>query len=156
MTRTEDKPPISGTVNRVLVTTVGGSVKPAEPLVAIVLSLDTLDVDARISPADIAFVRPNQKANVKLTAYDFSIYGGLEGRVEHISPDAVVTDERTGETNYLVRIRTEGRLRDANGRPLAITPGMIAEVDILGEKRSIMSYILSPIERVGGKALREK
>ena len=156
VTRTELRAPISGTVNRVLVATVGGIVKPGEPLVEIVPSDDTLVVEARVSPADIAFVHPKQKAQVKLTAYDYSIYGSLEGRVERISPDAVLTDEKTGETHYLVRVRTEGRLRDANGRPLAITPGMVAEVDILGEKRSILSYILSPIERVGTKALREK
>lgn len=156
VTRTELRAPISGTVNRVLVATVGGIVKPGEPLVEIVPSDDTLFVEARVSPADIAFVRPNQKAQVKLTAYDYAIYGSLVGRVERISPDAVLTDERTGETHYLVRIRTDGRLLDASGRPLAITPGMVAEIDLLGEKRSILSYILSPIERVGGKALREK
>jgi adhesin transport system membrane fusion protein len=131
-------------------------VKPGEPLVEIVPGDDTLVVEARVAPADIAFVRPNQRAQVKLTAYDYSIYGSLEGRVERISPDAVLTDERTGETHYLVRVRTDGRLRDGNGRPLAITPGMVAEVDLLGEKRSILSYILSPIERVSDKALREK
>ena len=156
VTRAELKAPIGGTVNRVLVATVGGVVKPGEPLIEIVPSDDALVVEAQVSPADIAFVHPNQKAQVKLTAYDYSIYGALEGAVERISPDAVVTDERTGETHYLVRVRTEGRLLDANGRPLAITPGMVAEIDLLGEKRSILSYILSPIERVGGKALREK
>lgn len=156
VTRTEVKAPISGTVNRVMVATVGGVVKPGEPLVEIVPSDDTLVVEAKVSPADIAFVHPNQRAQVKLTAYDYSIYGSLEGQVVRISPDAVLTDERTGETHYLVRVRTEGRLLDSNGRPLAITPGMVAEVDILGEKRSILSYILSPIQRVGGKALREK
>ena len=156
VTRTEVKAPISGTVNRVLVATVGGIVKPGEPLVEIVPADDALVIEAQISPADIAFIHPDQKAQVKLTAYDFAIYGGLEGRVERISPDAVLTDEKTGATHYLVRIRTEGRLRDEDGQPLAITPGMVAEVDILGQKRSIMSYILSPIERVGGKALRER
>lgn len=156
VTRTELKAPISGTVNRVLVNTVGGVVKPGEPLVEIVPGDDTLVVEARVAPADIAFIHPDQRAQVKLTAYDYSIYGSLEGRVERISPDAVLTDERTGETHYLVRVRTEGRLLGNDGRPLAITPGMVAEVDLLGEKRSILSYILSPIQRVGDKALREK
>lgn len=156
VTRAELKAPISGTVNRVLVATVGGVVKPGEPLVEIVPSDDALVVEARVAPADIAFVRPGQKAQVKLTAYDYSIYGALDGEVERISPDAVVTDERTGETHYLVRVRTEDRLVDAAGRPLAITPGMVAEIDLLGEKRSILSYILSPIERVGSKAMRER
>lgn len=156
VTRTEVKAPIAGTVNRVLVATVGGVVKPGETLVEIVPSDDTLVVEARVSPADIAFVHPGQKAQVKLTAYDFSIYGSLNGQVERISPDAVITDEKTGETHYLVRIRTDESLRDENDRPLSITPGMVAEVDILGNKRSILSYILSPIERVGEKALREK
>jgi len=156
VTRAELKAPISGTVNRVLVATVGGVVKPGEPLVEIVPSDDALVVEARVAPADIAFVRPNQKAQVKLTAYDYSIYGALDGEVERISPDAVLTDERTGETHYLVRVRTNGGLLDATGKPLAITPGMVAEIDLLGEKRSILSYILSPIERVGGRAMREK
>lgn len=156
VTRAELRAPISGTVNRVLIATVGGVVKPGEPLVEIVPSDDALVVEARVSPADIAFVHPNQKAQVKLTAYDYAIYGSLSGQVERISPDAVLTDERTGETNYLVRVRTEGRLRDQSGRPLAITPGMVAEIDLLGEKRSILSYILSPIERGASKALREK
>jgi adhesin transport system membrane fusion protein len=156
VTRAELKAPISGTVNRVLVATVGGVVKPGEPLVEIVPSDDALVVEARVAPADIAFVHPGQKAQVKLTAYDYSIYGALDGEVERISPDAVVTDERTGETHYLVRVRTEDRLSDAAGRPLTITPGMVAEIDLLGEKRSILSYILSPIERVGSRAMREK
>ena len=156
VTRTVLKAPISGTVNRVLVNTVGGVVKPGEPLVEIVPSDDTLVIEARVAPADIAFIHPGQKAQVKLTAYDYSIYGSLVGEVARISPDAVLTDEQTGETHYLVRVRTEGKLEDANGRPLAITPGMVAEVDFLGEKRSILSYILSPIERVGTKALRER
>ena len=156
VTRTEVTAPIGGTVNRVLVATVGGVVKPGEPLVEIVPSDDTLVVEARISPADIAFVHPGQKAQVKLTAYDYAVYGSLEGEVERISPDAVVTDERTGETNYLVRVHTKGRLLDAHGKPLSITPGMVAEVDILGQKRSILSYILSPLERGASKALREK
>lgn len=156
VTRTELRAPISGTVNRVLINTVGGVVKPGEPLVEIVPSDDTLVVEARVAPADIAFVHPDQKAQVKLTAYDYSIYGSLAGEVERISPDAVLVDERTGETAYLVRVRTNGRLRDSNGRPLAITPGMVAEIDLLGEKRSILSYILSPIEKIGNKALREK
>jgi membrane fusion protein, adhesin transport system len=154
--RTEVRAPISGTVNRVLVNTIGGVVKPGEPLVEIVPSDDALVVEARVSPADIAFVRPEQRAQVKLTAYDYAIYGSLEGEVERISPDAVVTDEKTGETHYLVRIRTDESLRDDSGRPLSITPGMVAEVDILGDKRSILSYILSPIDRVGSKALRER
>ena len=154
--RTEVRAPIGGTVNRVLVTTVGGVVKPGEPLVEIVPRDDTLVVEARVKPSDIAFIHPGQQALVKLTAYDFSIYGGLEGQVERISSDAV-ENEKTGESYYLVRVRTdEATLLAADGSRLPITPGMIAEVDMLGDKRSILSYILSPLQKVGNRALRER
>lgn len=154
--RTEVRAPIAGTVNRVLVTTIGGTVRPGEPLVEIVPSDDTLVVEAQVKPSDIAFIHPGQEALVKLTAYDFAVYGGMEGRVERISPDAV-QNEKTGETHYLVRVRTtHDRLRAEDGSLLPITPGMVAEVDMLGDKRSILSYLLTPLTRVQEKALREK
>ena len=154
--RTEVRAPVSGTVNRVLAMTVGGTVKPGEPLVEIVPRDDTLVVEAQVHPADIAFIRPGQTATVKITAYNYSVYGGLEGRVENISPDAV-TDPKDGSSHYLVRVRTLGAgPRAADGSRLRITPGMVAEVDILGDKRSVLSYLLSPISQVQEKALRER
>jgi adhesin transport system membrane fusion protein len=155
VTRSDVKAPITGTVNRVLVATIGGVVKPGEPLVEIVPTDDALLIEAQIKPADIAFMRPGQKALVKITAFDFATYGGLEGRVDYISPDAV-KDERTGETHYTIRVRTDkSTIQTADG-PQPISAGMIADVDVLGAKRSVLDYILSPIKDVGGKALRER
>lgn len=153
--RTDVKAPISGTINRVLVATVGGVVKPGEPLVEIVPKDDSLVVEARVKPADIAFLKPGQSALVKITAYDFSIYGGLEGRVEYISPDAV-KDERTAETHYMVRVRTLSDTLQTKDGPRAISPGMIAEIDVLNGKRSVLDYLLSPIKNVSQKAFTEK
>jgi membrane fusion protein, adhesin transport system len=154
VTRTDVLAPITGTVNRVLVATVGGVVKPGEPLVEIVPKDDALLIEAQISPADIGFLRPNQPALVKLTAFDFGTYGGLQGKVEYISPDAV-KDERTGETFYTIRVRTTASVIQTKNGPEPITAGMVAEVDVLNGKRSVMDYILSPIKKVGGRALRE-
>ena len=154
--RTTVRAPLPGRVNRVLVTTRGGVIRAGEPLVEIVPSEESLLVEARISPQDIAFVRLNQDARVSITAYDRSVYGALEGRVVGISPDAV-TEERTGETFYVVRVRTsENALEDPNGRPMPIGPGMIAEVDLLGDTRTILQYILSPITKLSETALRER
>jgi adhesin transport system membrane fusion protein len=146
--------PLDGRVNRVLVTTVGGTVGPGSPLVEIVPSGDTLLVEAMITPADIAWVRMGQRAKVNISAYDSSVYGGLEGKVVAISPDATL-DERTGQSFYTVRVGTDDKLLDKAGRPLEIGPGMVADVALLGDKRSVMSYILSPITKLGQTALRE-
>jgi membrane fusion protein, adhesin transport system len=155
MTRTDVMAPIAGTVNRVLVATLGGVVRPGEPLVEIVPRDDALLVEAQIKPADIGFLRQGQKALVKITAFNFSRYGGLDGQVSYISPDAV-KDERTGETHYVIRVRTTKSVVETPDGPQPITAGMIAEVDVLGTKRSVLDYILSPIKDVGGKALRER
>ena len=156
LARTELRAPIAGIVNRVLVTTVGGSVRPGEPLVEVVPAGDTLVIDADVKPADIAFVHPGQKATVKLTAYDSSIYGHLDGKVERISPDAVV-NERTGESHFQVRIRTgQAALKSPDGMALPVGAGMIAEVGIIGHKRSVLSYILNPVTRLRDNAFREK
>ena len=154
--RTVVRAPLPGRVNRVLVTTRGGSVAPGAPLVEIVPSDESLLIEARVRPQDIAFVRMDQEARVAITAYDRSVYGVLEGRVVGISPDAVL-EERTGETFYLVRVRTsENALRDPNNRRLPIGPGMVAEVDLLGDTRTVLQYILSPITKLSETALRER
>jgi len=156
LTRTEVRAPIAGTVNRVLVATVGGSVRPGESLVEIVPLDDALVVEADVKPADIAFIHPGQRASVKLTAYDYSIYGSLDGVVERISPDAIV-NERTGESHFTIRIRTtDSALKDQDGRKLPIGAGMIAQVDVLGHKRSILSYLLTPVSKLKDNAFREK
>lgn len=153
--RTVVRAPLPGRVNRVLVTTVGGSVAPGGPLVEIVPSEKSLLVEVQIRPQDIASVRMGQKAKVNVTAYDPSVYGGLDGVVTAISPDAVL-EERTGETFYTVRVRTvSNALKDQTGRPLPIGPGMVADVSLLGDKRSILKYILTPITKLSDSALRE-
>ena len=153
--RAELRAPIAGTVNRLLVNTVGGVVRAGEPLVEIVPLDDTLVVETRMSPRDIGFIRPGQAATIRLTAYDSAIYGGLKGTVERIGADAV-TDEAAKESYYVVRVRTRGTLSDAAGRPLSIVPGMVAEVDVLGAPRSVLSYLLTPLERVKDSAFRER
>ncbi len=154
--RTEIRAPIAGTVNRVLVNTVGGSVRPGEPLVEVVPGGDTLVIDADVRPADVAFVHPGQKATVKLTAYDSSIYGSMTGRVERISPDAIV-NERTGESHYQVRVRTDqASMKAPDGMVLPVGVGMVAEVDIIGHKRSVLSYLLNPVTKLRDNAFREK
>jgi len=154
--RTVVRAPMPGRVNRVLTTTRGGSIAPGAPLVEIVPSEESLLIEARVRPSDIAFVRLNQSARVAITAYDRAVYGVLDGRVVAMSPDAV-TEERTGETYYTVRVRTAANaLRDPRGREMPIGPGMVAEVDLLGDKRTVLQYILTPITRLSETALREQ
>ena len=136
--------PLAGRINRLLTNTVAGIVRPGEPLVEIVPVDRSLTIEARVCPSDIAFVRQGQRALVKITAYNYSIYGGLEGNVIGISPDSI-RDERTEETYYTMRIRTkQDGLTDQNGRKLPMTPGMVADVNLIGDKRSVMSYLLTP------------
>ncbi len=154
--RTEIRAPIAGTVNRVLVATVGGTVRPGEPLVEVVPAGDTLVVEADVRPADIAFVHIGQSATVKLTAYDSAIYGSLSGKVERISPDAI-DNERTGESHYQVRVRTDrAALKASDGMVLPVGAGMIAQVDIIGHKRSVLSYLLNPVTKFSDNVFREK
>ena len=115
-----------------------------------------LTIEARVRPSDIAFVRQRQRALVKITAYDYSIYGGLEGTVIGILPDAI-RDERTEETYYTIRIMTTSdALRDQNGRKLPISADMVANVNLIGDKRSVMSYLLTPFTRLSKEAFTER
>jgi membrane fusion protein, adhesin transport system len=153
--RTVIRAPVGGRVNRVLVTTVGGSVSPGQPLVELVPSREALQIEALVSPKDIGSVRIGQRAKVDITAYDPAVYGSLEGQVVTISPDAVL-NERTGESHYVIRVSTnKAALTDRNGKRLAIGSGMVATVNLLGDKRSVMSYILTPITRLSETAFRE-
>lgn len=145
------KSPVRGRVQRLLANTVGGVVQPGKDLVEIVPLDDKLVLEARVAPKDIAFIRPGQDATVKFTAYDYSIYGGLEASVENISPDTVV-DER-GNAFYLVRVRTK---QAGFNDKLPIIPGMTAEVDVLTGKKSVLSYLLKPVLKVRDHALRER
>jgi adhesin transport system membrane fusion protein len=151
--RTEVRSPLAGRVNRVLVTTVGGSVGAGAPLVEIAPDRETLLVEAMILPKDIGTVRIGQRAKVDISAYDPAVYGSLTGRVSAISPDAVA-NERTGETYYIIQVQTDGN-RTGTGRALAIGTGMTADVSLLGDKRSVLSYLLTPITRLSERAFRE-
>ncbi len=154
--RTIVRAPVQGRVNRVLVSTPGSAITPGQPLAEIVPSNDSLLIEAAFKPADIAFVKLGQPARVAITAYDRSIYGLLDGKVEAISPDTV-EKEKGGESFYIVRVRTSANaLRDNAGRLRPIGPGMVAEVDVLGEKRSVLDYILSPITQVREDAFGDK
>jgi adhesin transport system membrane fusion protein len=146
--------PLPGRVNRVLVTTVGGAVGPGAPLVEIVPSEETLLVETMVRPQDIAWVRMGQKAKVSITAYDPSIYGSLDGVVTAISPDATL-NEKTGESFYTVQVRTRKNALEKNGRKMPIGTGMVADVSLLGDKRTILNYILSPITKLSETAFRE-
>lgn len=153
--RTVLRAPLSGRVNRVLTSTIGGTVAPGEPLVEIVPSDETLMVEAKIRPQDIGWVAIGQNARVNITAYDPTVYGGLEGEVVRISPDSQI-DERTGESFYNVQVRTRAEaITDDAGRQLPIGPGMTAEVSLIGEKRSVLSYILRPFTRLQQRAFTE-
>lgn len=154
VTRTDVRSPVRGTVKQVNLNTLGGVVKPGEPIMEIVPLDDTLLVEARIRPADIAFLRPGQKAMVKITAYDFSIFGGLEGVVEAISADTILDDK--GEHFYRVKLRTQTGTINYQGENLPIIPGMTASVDILTGEKSVLSYLLKPILKIKQNALRER
>ncbi|MCB1889980.1 MAG: HlyD family type I secretion periplasmic adaptor subunit [Rhodocyclaceae bacterium] len=147
----EVRAPVRGTVKRLLVNTVGGVVQPGADVVEVVPLDDALVLETKIPPRDIAFLRPGQRATVKFTAYDFAIYGGLEAELEQIGADSVLDDE--GNAFFLVRVRT---LEKSLGEGLPIIPGMVAEVDILTGKKSILSYLLKPVLRAKANALTER
>ena len=150
--QTEIRSPVNGTVKQLKVNTVGGVVQPGKDVIELVPSDDALLLEARVLPRDIAFLRPGQKALVKFTAYDFAVYGGLEATLEQIGADSVV-DEK-GNAYFLVRVRTLSSTIGAQQLP--IIPGMVAEVDILTGKKSVLSYLMKPILRAKAKALTER
>lgn len=152
--RTVIRAPMTGRVNRVMVTTIGGSVSAGMPVVEIVPSEEALYVEAMVKPQDIGNVRVGQQAKVEITAYRATIFGTLDGEVTTISPDAVV-NEKTGESYYTIEVRTTSTLKGQDGGKLPLGPGMIANVSLLGDKRSILSYIFTPLNRISERAFRE-
>jgi len=154
VTRTDVRSPVKGIVKHILLNTLGGVVRPGESIMEIVPLDDTLLVEAEVKPSDIAFLHPGQQAKVKITAYDFSIYGGLDGIVENISADTI-EDER-GENYYLVKVRTKQNAMLYRGQRLPIIPGMTASVDILTGEKSVLDYLLKPILKAKQNALRER
>ena len=143
--------PVKGTIKRLLVNTVGGVVQPGRDVVEIVPLEGRLLLEAKVAPRDIAFLKPGQRAIVKFTAYDFSVYGGLNASLEHIGADSV-TDDR-GNVFYTVRVATDQATLAGN---LPIIPGMVAEVDIITGKKTILSYLLKPVLRAKAAAMTER
>ncbi|WP_419786991.1 HlyD family type I secretion periplasmic adaptor subunit [Pseudodesulfovibrio sp.] len=154
VTRTDVRSPVKGVVKHILINTLGGVVKPGESIMEVVPLDDSLLVEANVKPSDIAFLHPQQKAKVKITAYDFSIYGGLDGTVENISADTIQNEK--GESFYLVKVRTKSNSITYRGESLPIMPGMTAQVDILTGKKSVLDYLLKPILKARQNALRER
>jgi adhesin transport system membrane fusion protein len=142
-------------VNSIDVTTMGAVVQAGARLLDIVPKSDFLLVEARLKPADVAFVIPGQKARIKFTAYDFSIYGGIEGLVENVCADSIV-DQNSRETYYLVTVRADRTALDYKGQQLQILPGMVSTVDIITGRHSILQYLLKPINKVQQEALIER
>ncbi|CAM3770297.1 HlyD family type I secretion periplasmic adaptor subunit [Pseudomonas wadenswilerensis] len=146
--------PVRGIVKQLLVNTVGGVIQPGSDLVEIVPLDDTLLVEARIRPQDIAFLHPGQEAMVKFTAYDYTIYGGLKAKLEQIGADTITDEDKN--TFYVIKLRTERSHLGTDDKPLLIIPGMVASVDIITGKKSVLSYLLKPIIRARAEALRER
>jgi len=158
--RTELRSPVHGIVNKLNVTTIGAVVQPAANLMELVPLDDTLLVEGRIRPQDIAFIRQGQEAVVKLTAYDSSVYGSLRGKVERISADTI-TDEtgnrnERGETFYRVMVRTEKNHLGQANHLLPVIPGMVATVEILTGAKSVLDYLIKPARLLRDEALRER
>jgi len=154
--RTEVRAPLRGIVNDVTVTTVGGVVRPGEDLVEIVPLEDTLVIEAKIKPHDVAFLRPGQRAKVKISAYDFAIYGGLDAVVERISAYTLESDDGNRDEYYLIRLRTDRNFLGTEDAPLPIIPGMTATVDILTGEKTVLAYLMQPILRARYTALTER
>lgn len=152
--RTLVRSPVNGVVKNMYVNTIGGVVQPGREIMDILPTGDTLLVEVRIHPKDIAFIYPDQRAVVKLTAYDFSIYGGLNGKVIRISPDS--TTEQDGQTYYNVWIETDKNYLGTKESPLKLIPGMVVETDIITGKKSILTYIIGPVLRTTDNALKER
>lgn len=148
--------PVRGIVKSVDISTIGGVVPPGGQIMTIIPLDDQLLIEVRIAPRDIAFIHPGQKATVKITAYDYSIYGGLEGVVTTISPDTIRDEVQRDVYYYRAFVRTtSSALTDRRGKKLAIVPGMIAEVDIHTGQKSVLQYLLKPLNRAS-EALRER
>ncbi|KRG62897.1 hemolysin secretion protein D [Stenotrophomonas humi] len=158
--RTTINAPVRGTVKNVRVNTIGGVIQPGEHILEIVPLEDQLLVEGKIRPKDVAFLRPGLPATVKVTAYDYAIYGGLTGKVEHISPDTLKDDQkaasgRPDDTYYRVLVLTERSALQAGGKELPIIPGMVASVEIRTGEKTVLEYLLKPIFKAR-EAFRER
>lgn len=153
--RSEVKAPVSGYVNDLQVSTIGGFVGPGEQILQVVPTGEKLIVEARVTPRDIAFIKQGDNANVKVTAYDFAIFGGLKGHVRNISADSVY-DEVEQQAYYVVMIETDKAYLVKNGQRLPIMPGMICDVEIITGRKSVLTYLFKPVLRALDEALTER
>ena len=151
----ELRSPVDGVVNDVRVTTIGGVVQAGEKVMEVVPLGEKLLVETRVKPSDIAFIKVGDKALVKVTAYDFSIYGGLDGRVVQISADSIY-DEVEKEAYFNVIVETDRSYLQQQGRRLPITPGMMTDTQIITGRKSVLSYLLKPVMKARNEALRER
>ncbi len=154
VSRTELRAPVRGVVNRIYYNTIGGVVAPAATIMEIVPLDDRLIIEARFSPADIAFLSEGLDAIIRLSAYDFASFGSVRGVVEQVSADTI--QDSNGMIFYIVKIRTDEKMYNKDGLELPYISGMQAEVDVITGKQSILDYILKPLLRVKNRALTER
>lgn len=154
VSRTTVVSPVHGIIKQMMVNTIGGVVQPGSDLLEIVPLEDNLLIEARIRPQDVAFLHPGQKAMVKFSAYDYTIYGGLKAKLELIGADTI-TDEK-GNSFYLIQVRTDKSHLGSAEHPLLIIPGMVATVDIITGKKSVLDYLLKPVLKARSEAMRER
>ena len=155
LSRDELRSPLKGIVKEIKIKTEGGVIRPGEEVMEIVPLEDTLIVEALVQPTDVAFLHPDQEANVKIAAYDYSIYGSLKGRLIEISPDTVHDPEQRKDY-FRIKVITDKNFLEYHGKKLAIIPGMPAEVDILTGDRTILQYLLKPILRGAQESFTER
>jgi adhesin transport system membrane fusion protein len=153
--RTEIRSPVDGVVNDVQVTTIGSYVQPGQKIMEVVPLGDKLLVESRVRPSDIAFIKVGDRALVKVTAYDFSIYGGLDGKVVQVSADSIY-DEKEKEAYFTVIVETQKSYLTASGHRLPITPGMMTDAQIITGYKSVLSYLLKPVLKARSDALHER
>lgn len=154
LARTTVRSPVAGVVKTIKITTVGGVIQPGMDVMEIVPIEDNLLIEAKVRPSDVGFLHPGQKAQVKVTAYDYSIYGGLEAAVENITADSITNDK--GESFFLVRVRTTSNHFGSTEKPFPIIPGMLTTVHIRTGNKSVLTYLLKPIVKARSEALRER
>ncbi|MDG9929664.1 MULTISPECIES: HlyD family type I secretion periplasmic adaptor subunit [unclassified Pseudomonas] len=154
VSRTTISSPVHGVIKQLKVNTIGGVVQPGDPMVEVVPLEDNLLIEARIRPQDVAFLHPGQKAMVKFTAYDYTIYGGLKARLELIGADTIT--DQDGNSFYLIQVRTDRSHLGSDEHPLLIIPGMVATVDIVTGEKSVLDYLLKPVLKARAEAMRER
>ncbi|OEC35376.1 membrane fusion protein, adhesin transport system [Pseudomonas cuatrocienegasensis] len=154
VSRTTVTSPVRGIIKQLKVNTIGGVVQPGSDMLEIVPLDDSLLIEAKVRPQDVAFLHPGQKAMVKFSAYDYTLYGGLKAQLELISADTITDEE--GNSFYLIQVRTDRSHLGSDEQPLLIIPGMVATVDIITGNKSVLDYLLKPVLKARSEALRER